>query len=128
MSDSYDFSDLRFQIQDQPIVRHKKGESVIQGKPNNSPVFRAQTNILLVKDVYIGNSMNGDCGGIIPRLRDVFDKLKSGIGDNHQDIKREVYIRARIHNDQFGFELNAEFVKLLSEYGYSIGFSGIVLL
>jgi hypothetical protein len=71
--------------------------------------------------------MNGDYGDIISRLKNVFDKIKSIIGDNHQDMKREVYISALIHNDQFGFELNTEFVKFLSEYGYSLGFSSVVL-
>ncbi|MDR2901243.1 MAG: hypothetical protein LBV20_06980 [Treponema sp.] len=120
-SDLYDFDTLISELTDYKISYNKKDNSVLSSNINSS--FKAKSNVLLVKDLYVNNNITDEDNDVI------IDKLMPLINFfsliKNNDVKHEVYISSRIENQQFGFQFNHNLLSLLSEYNYKISFSGI---
>jgi len=117
ISEEHDFQELIPEMNNYKIHYSKKGERVT--KNSN---FKARANVLVVNDCYIGNSIDEEgCTLIVKRLIPIMESL-SVIDTN--DLIREMYITGVIENQQFGFMMNLDVIKLLADNKYALSFSG----
>jgi hypothetical protein len=126
MSDTYDFDNLKDKMIEYKIVYHKKGESTARGELAENPLFRTLTNVFLVKNVCKISNLDDIFNE--KSLKQIVEILENIVIDEHNDLKKEILISAQIYHDQFGFDISRDFVKYLSDYGYSIGFSSVIHL
>ena len=120
-SNSFDFKELIPEIKEFKYKYNKKGDNLTKnGK------FKAKSNILLINECFIGNKIDFESNGIIISKLTPLLRLLSTIKVN--DLTREVFISGSIENQQFGFFISLELIRLLVKNNYSISFSGISYL
>jgi hypothetical protein len=122
-SDTINFKNLIPVLNDYKFVYNEKGKNLI--KTNKKNTFHAKANILIIKDVYITNSIESDYINIVKKLEPLMDLLTL---INLPHLRREVYISGSIENQQFGFSVDQKFIDLLSKFNYMLSFSGIFYL
>jgi hypothetical protein len=124
-SDNYDFENDIELFKNYEIKTSKKGKSIFINKPDD--FFSARSNVLVIDNIFEAPKKGINITKKYIELEEIMKIIKNKYNNNNE-IKYELYISCSINNDQFGFEIDKELIKILSEYDYAIIISGIVIL
>ena len=121
ISETIDFNEMIPKIDGLNIIYHKKNSNLFKDS-----YFKVNSNILVIHDFFSCSTIDNENTNTLVNKIDELEGILSVIKVN--DLKRELYIKGSIENQQFGFSINTSLINILSKYNYAFSFSGISYL